>query len=207
MTGITEPSICILHSLQDSTASHFMVCNLHFALWGFSLPLPFFPHVWGRREGVLVTRRWLVTVGYFSISSAILELSVQLWQRGALLKGRNFPCVMKRCGTMGQEESGEPLPTGTAPSGCPPAELQKGQGKGRGHGKCRRWMGTAGMAGGHRVLNPQDTSPVSFAAAQLSTCQRLELPQPCGAALLGSLSTGSGPSSPLTRWVGLTDKL
>lgn len=62
-------------------------------------------------------------------------------------------------------------------------------------------------AGGHGVLNPQDTSPVSFAAAQLSTCQRLELPQPCGAALLGSLSTGSGPSLPLTRWVGLTDKL
>lgn len=42
MTGITEPCICILHSLQDSTASHFMVCNLHFALRVFPPPLLFF---------------------------------------------------------------------------------------------------------------------------------------------------------------------
>lgn len=30
MTGITEPYTYILHFLQDSNASHFMVCNLHF---------------------------------------------------------------------------------------------------------------------------------------------------------------------------------
>lgn len=30
MTGITEPYIYILHFLQDSNASHFMVRNLHF---------------------------------------------------------------------------------------------------------------------------------------------------------------------------------
>lgn len=33
MTGITEPYIYILHFLQDSNASHFMVCNLHFDIY------------------------------------------------------------------------------------------------------------------------------------------------------------------------------
>ncbi|KFQ95593.1 Lysine-specific demethylase 5B, partial [Nipponia nippon] len=48
MTGITEPYIYILHFLQDSTASHSMVCNLHFELFS---PF-FFPPVFGGEKGV-----------------------------------------------------------------------------------------------------------------------------------------------------------
>lgn len=88
MTGITEPCICILHSLQDSTASHFMVCNLHFGLGHFPLPLLFFSHVWWGREGVLVTRSWLsrpVTAQHwwlFSSSPQQLWSSVSSFGRG-----------------------------------------------------------------------------------------------------------------------------
>lgn len=134
MTGITEPCICILRSLQDSTASHFMVCNLHFGLGHFPCPFFFFfPRVWWGREGVLVTRSWLSRpVVAFFISSATLELSVQLWQRGALLKDRNFPCIMKRCGTL-DEESGELALShkSSSPRLCPSQAAEEGR-KGKG---------------------------------------------------------------------------
>lgn len=152
-TGITEPYIYILHFLQDSTASHFMVCNLHFDFFSSFFLLPFFPCVWWRREGVLINRRWLgqggtwlcSVSGCFSIPSAALELNVQLWQRGKFLNSTNFPRVMKRCGAVGQEVSVKSwlLPTCTGHSGLWPAkQTAGGEMEGRDHWNCRRWMGT-----------------------------------------------------------------
>lgn len=147
------------------------------------MPSFFFSHVsWGR-EGVL---RWLsrpVTAEHWWLFLHLLSnfgAQCPALAEGCIAQGQKFPLCNEKVWHNGmRNQQSWPLPTRTAPPGCPSRAAEGGR-KGEGplevsEVDVNSWDVVLETMG---YLMHRTRVHVSFAAAQLPSCQRLELSLP-----------------------------